>query len=234
MKATPLQFVECARTLLGQPYLWGGNGETLGDVLRKYADAKGQGKDSTEQMIKFINKMLKADLDSVHLQDCSGFIIEVLRKLGAYKGDLTAQGLWENCTPIDKPEFGCLCFYYNGTKHNHVGICTGDDTVIHDLSTSVGIVEEKFSKRGKWVDFGRADKWIDYGASDTITLAKDVYVYNSAQEAKRNVPNEKTIVYRSGVYFIYKTYENCTNITKTKGKPGGWIYNPILYKAEEW
>lgn len=235
MKATPLQFVEGARDLIGQPYLWGGNGETMGDVLRKYAAAKEQGSSATETMIKFINRMLKADIDKIHLQDCSGLVIEVLRKLGAYKGDLTAQGLYENCTPIDKPEFGCLAFYYNGTKHNHVGICSGDDTVIHDLSVSTGVIEEKISKRaGKWADYGRLDKWIDYGVTDTVTLAKDVYVYNTAQEAKRNVPNERTIIYKAGIYYIYKTYEDCTNITKSKGKAGGWIYNPVLVKAEEW
>ena len=56
MKVSSEKFVQKAFDLIGNPYLWGGNGETLGDVIRKYADSKGQGKEATEDMIAFINQ----------------------------------------------------------------------------------------------------------------------------------------------------------------------------------
>ena len=236
------KFVQSAFDLIGNPYLWGGNGETLEDVIRKYADAKEQGKDATNDMIEFINLHYCIKLNEIHLQDCSGLVIEILRKLGVVSEtyDLTAQGLYENCKKITKPCKGALAFYWDGKKHNHVGICANETTIIHCLSTKTGVIIEDISRRGdKWVDFAFPYKWInpdidDKADYDTITLAKDVYVYRSATDAQEN-NKAKGYLYKAGTYYIYKTFKGkYTNITKTIGVAGGWIRNDIMQQAEEW
>lgn len=229
-------FCKQALKLLGNPYLWGGNGESLADVLRLYATAKGQSEKSTQQMIDFISDKVSYDLNNIHLQDCSGLVYEILKLLGAKVSDETAEGLWKKCKHIAKPRKGALAFYFNGKKHNHVGICISDTEIVHCLNTKVGVIREPISKRDEWVDFGLADYIIDYNPveEDTITLAKDVYVYNTADEAVKNNHNSETIIYHPNVYYIYKTYKNCTNISRNKGVAGGWIRNDLLQLAEEW
>ena len=242
MKVSSEKFVQEAFNLIGNPYLWGGNGETLGDVIRKYADAKGQGKDATDAMIAFINQHYAIDCDKIHLQDCSGLIIEILRKLEIVSSsfDLTAQGLYENCKKIAKPCKGALAFYWDGKKHNHVGICASETCVVHCLSTKTGVIVEDIAKRSdKWVDFAFPYKWVDQTIDDkadydTITLAEDVYVYRTADDANENNKAKGTL-YKHGTYYIYKTFRGkYTNITKNIGVAGGWIRNDILQEAEEW
>ena len=132
--ATASQMIKEAYSLVGQPYLWGGNGETLEEIIRKYADGKGQGKSATDDMIKFLKGIIPVGLDT-HFQDCSGMVIEILRKLGVIdnKYDATAEGLWKTCKKIDKPCEGAWAFYFDGKKHNHIGICVNNLTVIHCL-----------------------------------------------------------------------------------------------------
>ena len=242
MKVSSDKFVQSAFDLVGNPYLWGGNGETLGDVIRKYATAKGQGKDATETMIQYIEQHYCIKVDEIHLQDCSGLVIEILRKLGAISEtyDLNAQGLYENCKKIAKPCKGALAFYYDGKKHNHVGICASETMVVHCLSVKTGVIIEDISRRGdKWVDFAYPYKWVDATIEDksdydTITLAKDVYVYRSTDDAQEN-NKEKGTLYKHGTYYVYKTFKGkYTNITRTNGVAGGWIRNDILQEAEEW
>lgn len=242
MKVSSEKFVQKAFDLIGNPYLWGGNGETLGDVIRKYADSKGQSKEATEDMIAFINQHYCIKCDEIHLQDCSGFIIEILRLLDVIPDtyDTTAQGLYEQCKKITKPCKGALAFYWNGEKHNHVGICASETTVIHCLSTKTGVIVEDIAKRkDKWVDFAFPYKWVDPDIDDkadydTITLAKDVYVYRTADDANENNIAKGTL-YKHGTYYVYKTFKGkYTNITRTIGVAGGWIRNDILQEAEEW
>ena len=241
MKISCEKFVQTAYEMLGNPYLWGGNGETLADILRKYADAKGQGKEATEDMINFINKHFCIRCEEIHFQDCSGLIVFILRLLGAVEKDYdtTAEGLYKECDKIKTPKKGALAFYYDGKKHNHVGICCGTNTVIHCLSTKTGVIVEDISKRSdKWKDFGFPSKWVNEDTDDlteysTVDLVEPVYVYNTAKEAEEN-DTTKGILYKKGTYYIYKTYKGrYSNITRTIGVAGGWIRNDILQSAEE-
>ena len=234
--ATVSQMVKEAYALVGQPYLWGGNGETLEDILRKYADQKEQTKSATDDMIKFVKGLIPVGLDTIHFQDCSGMVVEILRKIGAVTKtfDLSAEGLYQKCKKIDKPVDGAWCFYYDGKKHNHIGICVNSYTVVHCLSTKVGVIVEPIERRKeKWVHFGLPDWCIDF-TYDTITLKDDVWVYRTADEAVKKEPTSTKILYKKGDYFIYKTYKNCTNISKRKDVAGGWIENTDMHKAEEW
>lgn len=234
--ATVNQMIKYAYSLVGQPYLWGGNGETIEDVIRKYADAKGQSKSNTDEMLRFIKGIVPYDLSKVHLQDCSGLMVEILRKIGAVPKDFdaTAQGLFEKCEKIKKPVEGALAFYYDGKKHNHVGLCSNSGTVIHCLSVKTGVIVEPISKRAdKWVDFGLPKWCIDF-SYDTVTTKEDVWVYNSADEAREKPEGCRKWLYKAGEYFIYKTAKDCTNISKDKGSAGGWITNHDLNCAVLW
>ena len=236
--ATPNELIKEAYKMIGQPYCWGGNGETVGSLIRNHATSHGQDKKSTEEMLAFINKMIKADLDTVHLQDCSGLMVYLLRKINAYQHDLTAEEFYKKCTKVDEPFAGCFAFYYNGTKHNHIGLCVDNKNVIHDLSTKVGVVLEPLDKRqdargkSKWVDFGRPDFCIDFSL-DTVTLNKEVYVYMTAHDAEVNDTTKAVTTYKPNLYYIFRTYGCSTNITRTKGSAGGWVRNDILFDAEQ-
>ena len=232
--ATANDMIKKAYELVGQPYLWGGNGETLEDIIRKYADGKGQGKSATDDMINFLKKIIPVDLSKIHFQDCSGMVIEILRSLGVISKDYdaTAEGLWKTCKKIDKPCEGAWAFYYDGKKHNHIGICANSGTVIHCLSTKTGVIVEPIKKREeKWVDFGLPTAFIDF-SYDTVTLLQDVFVYRTAKDAETKPETATKLLYKAGDYFIYKTYGNSTNISKRKDVAGGWISNYDLHCAE--
>ena len=233
--ATASQMIKEAYSLVGQPYLWGGNGETLEEIIRKYADGKGQGKSATDDMIKFLKGIIPVGLDT-HFQDCSGMVIEILRKLGVIdnKYDATAEGLWKACKKIDKPCEGTWAFYFDGKKHNHIGICVNNLTVIHCLSTKTGVIVEPIERRKeKWVNFGLPTAFIDF-SYDTVTLKDDVWVYRTAKEAEEKKDTSTKILYKKGEYYKFKTYGNCTNISKKPDVAGGWISNFDLHSAEEW
>lgn len=60
-------------------------------------------------------------------------------------------------------------------------------------------------------------------SSEKYTLAKSTKVYTNASDAKNN--KNATGTYSAGTYYVYKKSDGMINITKTKGKAGGWI-NP--------
>ena len=165
MKVKSKVFVKAAVELKGNPYCWAGNGETLADILRSYATKNGQSKSATDDMITYLNRLLDTPLDKIHFQDCSGLIVELLRKLGVVSDtfDDNAEGLYHRCTKITKPQRGALCFYYQNGRHNHVGICVDKNTVVHALSTKTGVIVEALSVRAdKWKEYGLLDEFIQY------------------------------------------------------------------------
>lgn len=169
-KATAKQFAIEATKLVGNPYCWGGNGETIEDFIRKFANSLKQEESKTDEMIAFIEQtilptIMPTVLHDIHFQDCSGLVIEILRKLGVVSQtfDENAEGLFKKCSITAKPQTGALAFFYNGTKHNHVGICIDNETVVHAYSTKAGVICEPISDRaGKWVDFGLLKSYIKY------------------------------------------------------------------------
>lgn len=60
-------------------------------------------------------------------------------------------------------------------------------------------------------------------SSEKYTLKKSTKVYMNADDAKNG--KNATGTYTAGTYYIYKKSNGMINITKTKGKAGGWI-NP--------
>ena len=74
--------------------------------------------------------------------DCSGFVSYCLTNSGVRNtGRLTAQGLYDICTPVSQSEAqpGDLFFYGNGSRINHVAIYIGNGQVVHASSPRTGI-----------------------------------------------------------------------------------------------
>ena len=66
--------------------------------------------------------------------DCSGFVSWVINQSGWSVGRLTAQGLYDICTPVSDPKPGDLVFFqgtYDTVGMSHVGIYVGNMTMIH-------------------------------------------------------------------------------------------------------
>ena len=66
--------------------------------------------------------------------DCSGYVSYVLNQSGWSVGRLTAQGLYNICTPTGTPRPGDLAFFigtYDTPGISHVGIYVGDGWMLH-------------------------------------------------------------------------------------------------------
>lgn len=231
MKVKTSEFIKWVESKVGCPYLWGGQGETLFDMVRKYCATKSQDKESTEKMIAFLKKKGVVDKEFF---DCSGLGVDYLLDHGALSQDTTANGLYNRCTKIERDEVraGDWAFFLNGDRATHIGYLVTDDIVVHALDQTVGVIREKLSDRKNWVAFGRPDFCMEYDLpmeidlsnlrpGDKITTTKDLKGYNNAENAMKG---EKAVcTYYAGEYYVYKVHRGSVNITKKKGVAGAWV-----------
>ena len=93
--------------------------------------------------------------DSPEGFDCSGLVIECLKSVGVLprKGDWTAEGLYQLCKPVPKPDPGELVFWADESgKHVHVEICIGGELSIGASGGGSWAVDTKEAyKRGAYV-----------------------------------------------------------------------------------
>lgn len=146
MKAQISDFIAYLESKVGFPYLWGGQGESLSYIIRKYARTKSQSDSATSKMIKFMK------IEDVEFYDCSGLGVKFLMDYGVLKSDTTADGLYRKCDKISKSDVlpGDFVFFVESGKATHIGYVVKDRYVIHALDQSVGVIKEKLSKRN-WV-----------------------------------------------------------------------------------
>lgn len=150
MKQKPSEFVAYVNSKVGCPYLWGGQGETLYEIITEYAKGKNQSESATRDMIKFMG------IKDVEFFDCSGLGVDYLLKHGLISHDTTSDGLYRKCDKISAAEAvpGDFVFLLNGSgKATHVGYVVENGYVVHALDQKKGVIKEKLSAR-KWV-YGR-------------------------------------------------------------------------------
>lgn len=231
MKVKTSEFIKWIESKVGCPYLWGGQGETLFDMVRKYCATKSQSNSSTEKMINFLKRKGVVDKE---FYDCSGLGVKFLLDYGALKYDTTADGLYRKCVLINEEDVraGDWAFFLDGARAYHIGYMVTDDTVVHALDQEVGVVKEKLSARKEWVAFGRPDFCMEYDipievdfnnlrAGDKITTTKDLKGYTNAENAMKG---EKAVcTYAAGTYYVYRVYKGAVNITRHKGIAGAWV-----------
>lgn len=142
-------------------YLWGGQGEsvmeTTPDIVRK--------KETNDQNASRVLKTLAGKINSglnmkkARYFDCSGLIVELLRKLGIIKEteDFTASGIYKNlCVPITKADAkaGDLCFVASKGNITHVGIITDTNICVEAAGRDLGVISRSMSKNN-WSLYGR-------------------------------------------------------------------------------
>lgn len=104
------------------------------------------------------------------------------------------------------------------------------------LASNHADVGHWFKKHGKSMNTFRSDVKALLDAEivvDKYTLLVDLPVYTNSANARDGITPTGT--YKAGEYFIYNKANGMINITRNKGKPGGWI-NPahnILPEVEE-
>lgn len=232
MKAKASKFIEWIESMVGSPYLWGGQGETIFGILRKHAKQLGQSEAANDKMIEFL---MKSGVVDKHFFDCSGLGVSFLIAYGAIKKDMTADGLYRQCSLIEKKEVraGDFVFFVKDGRASHVGYMVTDDTVVHALDQEVGVIREELSARKGWNGFGRPEFCIEYDlkkpevdydnlkAGDKITTTKDLRGYTNADNAVKGV--KPVCTYSEGTYYVFKVYKGAVNITKHKGIAGAWV-----------
>ena len=172
-------FVEYVLSKVGCPYLWGGQGETLYEIITKYAKSKKQSDSATKNMIKFMG------VKDVQFFDCSGLGVYFLMKHDILSYDTTADGLYRKCDKISKNEAvsGDFVFLLDSSgKATHIGYVVDNGYVVHAWDQKVGVIKEKLSVR-KWV-YGRPNfafefDTVEYYPKFTETSESIVYVMNS-------------------------------------------------------
>lgn len=231
MKVKTSEFIKWVESKVGCPYLWGGQGETLFDMVRKYCATKSQSKTATEKMVAFLKKKGVVDKE---FYDCSGLGVKYLLDHGALKYDTTADGLYKKCVQIsmDEVRAGDWVFFIEDGRAVHIGYMVTDSEVVHALDQTVGVIREKLSDRKEWNGFGRPEFCMIYDLpqkvdtnnlkyGDKITTTKDLRGYSNADNAFRGL--KPVCTYNAGTYYVYKVHNGAVNITRHKGIPGAWV-----------
>lgn len=224
-----LDFLEYVESKVGCCYCWGGQGETLYDIVAKFAKGKSQSEDNTVTMLGF---MEDSGIKDTQFFDCSGLGVKWLLDHGKIEYDTTAAGLYRKCTPITEKEVttGCWCFLKNSNGIYHIGYLIDDNTVVHAFNQAKGVIKENRNAR-KWIyarpDFAFAFEkpqkplYDTLSVGDKVTIDKDIKGYNDEYSALKG--GKESVIYPKGSYYVYKKSMGSVNITRNKSVPGAWV-----------
>lgn len=195
-------------------YVWGADCEIgTEELLKKKIEQFGA---------EHYRELSKSRVEGMICADCSGLFTPISGR------NMTAQNYYDQCKytgpagelPKDKM---CLLFRKQSGRIVHVAGYTGDGYLVEMWD---GCERRKF-KASEWTYYG-FPTWLEE-QSDNLKVGGTVYVraestvYNSAANAKAGI-NPCKFTYPAGTYYVYKIDKNTgsVNITKTKGKAGGW------------
>lgn len=224
-----LDFLEYVESKVGCCYCWGGQGETLYDIVAKFAKGKNQSENNTVAMLGF---MEDSGIKDTQFFDCSGLGVKWLLDHGKIEYDTTAAGLYRKCTPITEKEVttGCWCFLKNSNGIYHIGYLIDDDTAVHAFNQAKGVIKENRNAR-KWIyarpDFAFAFEkpqkplYDTLSVGDKVTIDKDIKGYNDECSALKG--GKESVIYPKGSYYVYKKSMGSVNITRNKSVPGAWV-----------
>ncbi len=168
-------------------YIYGASHETWTQskqtaLVNKFKSKYGENwktNESAKKEDKYYGAVYGAKWIGHTVTDCSGLFYWAFKELGGYmyhgsntmynkyctsKGKLTKKGRADG-KPL-KP--GTAVFTGNESKHNHVGLYIGNDTVIEASGTQAGVITTKISG-GKWTYWGEM-KGVDYSNTEGDTL----------------------------------------------------------------
>lgn len=198
----------------GAVYVWGADVEV---ITEKMIEAK-KARFGTSHYKDIVLCNVEGKLGA----DCSGFLTPIAGF------DCTAEKHYKSCTikgkaadiPADKV---CLLFRAEAGKIVHVAVYAGDGTLYEMWN---GCEHREF-KPSQWTYYG-FPSWIEpqktkkqLVAGDKVTITEKLTKHNTAADAMHG-RNAKGYAL-PGTYYVYKVYEEATNITKKKGCPGSWV-----------
>lgn len=139
-------------------YVWGGNGEILNQMKdpEAWIRDKETSDANAERAIKLYKRRKAIGIKEIRAFDCSGLIFWALKTLGLVKKDVSSQGLYKLCEPIEEKDLkpGDLVFHDDGKQIVHVGAWVTGGNQIECLGRDVGVVKNK-RKAKYWNRFGR-------------------------------------------------------------------------------
>lgn len=160
-------------------YVWGGQGENIctqkhsgkldpeGWITEKESKSSNPSNNAF-RVITTYRKRIAEGVNPVYGFDCSGYCIEMLKKMGVLPSnyDNTAKGLYNKCDSHPRREDlrkGDLVFYSKTGKASdisHVGFYLGDDIVRECRGREYGVVDTEFDDNpaswvSEWNLFGR-------------------------------------------------------------------------------
>lgn len=143
-------------------YVWGAQGESIKSIVKEWVSKKETSTNNANRVMVLLDKLLK---DELYFYDCSGLGVDWLLKQGLIKSDMTANGMYNLCTKIEKSQLkkGDWVFILNsqGTA-THIGYIVDDSlNVVESAGRNYGVIKrslEQGSTNGKWNAFGRPDK----------------------------------------------------------------------------
>lgn len=140
-------------------YVWGGQGEKTESLSIKTLEImEGNNHANVKRILKHIADIYP-DTNNSRSFDCSGLVTFHLMKLGVIKSDMTANGLYKLCNPVNKKDLqsGDLVFKVTEGKAVHVAVYVGDKTLVESVGRDEGVknteLSSKFNKYGRIPQF---------------------------------------------------------------------------------
>ena len=223
-------FVKWLKEQVGSAYCWGGQGESVYEMVEKLAKKNNQSENKTAIMLQFLKSHGTRD---IKFYDCSGLGIRYLIDNRGLAYDTTAAKLYNLCDPIKESDVrkGDWCFLKDSDGDiYHIGYVVDNDMVVHAFNQEKGVIMEKRTVR-KWI-YARPEFAFDFSGlkkstydslkvGGTVTITKDIKGYNTADNALKG--NSMTVLYPKGTYYAYKKHNGAVNISKKKGSAGAWV-----------
>ena len=159
----------------GSIYLWGGQGETLGELTDAYIKKRETSAANAKRVIK-LRDARKKQYPNLRAFDCSGLGVFLLQKHDVISSDMTANGLMAKCTPISKSKlqkgdfvFRKYTYGSNKGKAYHIGYVVDDLYVIEAYGRDKGVIKRKLNTGGSnyWNAFGRLGNYIEVPKAST-------------------------------------------------------------------
>lgn len=173
-------FSKWLKEQVGSAYLWGGQGESVFELVESLAKRNNQSDAATAITLRYLSSHGTRD---IRFFDCSGLAVRYLLDNKGLAYDTTAAGLYRLCDPVKDSEIreGDWCFLCDsGNNIYHIGYIVDNDMVVHAFDQEKGVIMEKRSNQN-WI-YARPEFAFDFSAleenkEETVT-AKE-YVVNS-------------------------------------------------------
>ena len=163
-------------------YIWGTAGE-------QWTEAKQKVLEQTTDADRAQGRAYGSKWIGHTVADCSGLFSWAFKKLGGYmyhgsdtmyKKYCTAKGELKKGRRTDRAALkpGTAVFVWNGKTYSHVGLYTGDNTVIEAMSTVNGVTTSRVTA-GKWTHWG------ELAGVDYVNAGNEQLIMNNEQLKER-------------------------------------------------